>query len=68
METEKSKAEIIKEYMIHEGDTGSSEVQIALLTQEINELIEHLKSNKKDVPAKRAMLEKVAKRKKLLEY
>jgi len=68
MITKKTKAEIIRDYMIHKSDTGSSEVQIALLTEEINELTEHLKVNKKDIPAKRALLEKVAKRKKLLEY
>ena len=52
MMTKEQKTAIIKEYAAHEGDTGSPEVQIALLTFRINRLTEHLKANKKDHPAR----------------
>ena len=61
------KEEIIKKYKLHETDTGSAEIQIALLTEEINNLTEHLKSQKKDNNCRRSLLRKVAKRKKLLD-
>ncbi len=62
------KQEIIKEYAIKEGDTGSCEVQVALLTAQINELTEHLKTNIHDYHSKRGLLMKIGKRRSLLEY
>lgn len=62
------KNEIIKKYAIKEGDTGSVEVQVALLTEEIKILTEHLKTNIHDFHSKRGLLVKVGKRKSLLEY
>ena len=62
------KDKIIKEYAIKKGDTGSVEVQVALLTEEINILTDHLKSNIHDYHSKRGLLIKVGKRKSLLEY
>lgn len=62
------KQQIIKEYAIKEGDTGSCEVQVALLTQEINDLTEHLKTNIHDYHSKRGLLMKIGKRRSLLEY
>lgn len=62
------KQEIIKEYAIKEGDTGSCEVQVALLTAQINELTEHLKTNTHDYHSKRGLLMKIGKRRSLLEY
>lgn len=63
-----TKQEIIAEYQLHEGDTGSPEVQIALLTERINHLNEHLKLNKKDHHSNRGLLLMVGKRRGLLEY
>lgn len=62
------KQQIIKEYAIKESDTGSCEVQVALLTQEINDLTEHLKNNIHDYHSKRGLLMKIGKRRSLLEY
>ena len=62
------KEAIIKEYAVHEGDTGSPEVQIALLTKRINDLTEHLKVHKKDHHSRRGLLKMVGKRKNLLNY
>ena len=62
------KTEIIKTYARHEGDTGSPEVQIALLTSRINHLNEHLKINKKDHHSRRGLLKMVGKRRGLLNY
>ena len=62
------KQEIIKEYATHEGDTGSPEVQIALLTGRIREITEHLRTNKKDNSSRRGLLTMVSRRKKLLAY
>lgn len=59
---------IIKEYAQHEGDTGSPEVQIALLTERINHLNEHLKLNKKDHHSRRGLLKMVGQRRNLLNY
>lgn len=64
----KRKQQIIKKFAVHESDTGSSEVQIALLTEEIRNLTEHLKSHKKDFSSRRGLLRKVAERRKLLRY
>ena len=63
-----SKQEIIAEYGRHEGDTGSPEVQIALLTARINHLNEHLLSNKKDHHSRRGLLLMVGQRRGLLDY
>ena len=63
-----TKQEIIAEYQIHEGDTGSPEVQIALLTERINQLNEHLKLNKKDHHSRRGLLQMVGRRRGLLNY
>ena len=62
------KEKIIKKYATHEGDTGSPEVQIAILTEEIKILTEHLKVNIHDFHSKRGLLRKVGKRKNMLEY
>jgi len=62
------KTKIIKKYKLHEADTGSPEVQIALLTEEIKGLLLHLKSHPKDFHSKRGLLKMVAKRRKFLRY
>lgn len=62
------KQEIIKKYGRHEGDTGSPEVQIALLTERINHLTEHLKSHPKDHHSRRGLLMMVGQRRGLLNY
>lgn len=62
------KQSIIKEYALSEGDTGSPEVQIAILTTRINQLTEHLKVNKKDHHSRRGMLKMVGHRRSLLNY
>lgn len=62
------KQAIIDEYKTHEGDTGSPEVQIALLTYRINHLTEHLKANKKDHHSRRGLLMMVGQRRGLLNY
>jgi small subunit ribosomal protein S15 len=64
----KKKQQIIKKFAIHDNDTGSSEVQIALLTEEIKNLTEHLKNHKKDFSSRRGLLRKVSERRKLLRY
>ena len=61
------KEKIIKKFKLHKEDTGSSEVQVAILTERIKELTEHLKINKKDNHSRRGLLKMVAKRKKLLK-
>lgn len=68
MLTGKEKIKIIKEHNVHEKDTGSCEVQIALLTKEIDKLLLHLKKNPKDLHSKRGLIRMVIKRKKLLNY
>lgn len=68
MITKEQKAEIIKEYGVTEGDTGSAQVQIALLTHRINDLNEHLKVHKKDHHSRRGLLMMVGKRGSLLKY
>jgi small subunit ribosomal protein S15 len=62
------KEKIVTEYKTHDGDTGSSQVQIALLTQRINELTEHFKIHKKDNHSRRGLLKMVSRRRKLLDY
>ncbi|ACI16855.2 30S ribosomal protein S15 [Coprothermobacter proteolyticus] len=62
------KRKIIEEYATHSGDTGSPEVQVALLTYRIQNLTEHLKKNPKDVHSRRGLILMVSKRRKLLNY
>lgn len=64
----KEKAKIIEKFRIHEKDTGSSNVQIAVLTKEIEQLTEHLKRNPKDNHSRRGLLGMVSQRKKFLDY
>ena len=64
----KKKEKIIAKYKTHSSDTGSSPVQIAILTEEIKELTKHLKSHKKDFSSRRGLLKKVAERRRLLNY
>lgn len=66
--TKERKQEIMKAYAIHEGDTGSPEVQVALLTERINHLNEHLKTHKKDHHSRRGLLIMVGQRRGLLNY
>lgn len=68
MLTKKKKQNIIKKYQTHEGDTGSSEVQIAILTSEIDELASHLKAHHKDHSSRRGLLKKVGERRRLLRF
>ena len=66
--SKEKKNEIIAQYARHEGDTGSVEVQVAILTTEINDLTAHFAQHKHDFHSKRGLLIKVGRRKKLLEY
>ena len=66
--TKEVKQEIIKEFAKSENDTGSAEVQIAILTKEINDLTDHLKVHTHDYHSKRGLLMKVGKRRSLLDY
>ena len=68
MIAQEEKQSIIQEYATHEGDTGSPEVQVALLTARIKELTEHLKSHKKDHTSRCGLLKMVGKRSALLKY
>jgi len=63
-----TKKRIIKRFATHEGDTGSTEIQIAILTYEIKELGEHLKIHKKDHSSRRGLLRKIGERRRLLKY
>lgn len=67
MITKEKKKKLITKYAVHEKDTGSSDVQVAVLTERIKELTEHLKINKKDNHSRRGLLKMVAKRKKLMK-
>ena len=62
------KSKVVAEYATHEGDTGSPEVQIAILTKRINDLTEHLKTHKKDHHSRRGLLKMVGQRRNLLNY
>lgn len=64
----KKKERVIEKYKTHAGDTGSPEVQIALLCAEIEDLQEHLKTHKKDFSSRRGLLRKVSERRRLLKY
>jgi small subunit ribosomal protein S15 len=66
--TKERKNEIIAEYQTHEGDTGSPEVQIAVLTADINALNAHLGTHKKDYHSQRGLLKKIGRRRHLLKY
>jgi len=66
--TKNQKAQIIKDYQLFEGDTGSPEVQVALLTASVQELTEHLGKHKKDNHSRRGLLKQVAKRRRLLNF
>jgi len=66
--TKERKAELVKEFGKSDKNSGSTEVQVALLTEEINDLTEHLKNHKHDFHSKRGLLIKVGKRRSLLEY
>lgn len=68
MMTKERKAEIIKEYQLKEGDTGSPEVQIAIFTEQIKDLTEHLKVHKKDHSSRRGLYMIIGQRKGLLNY
>ncbi len=68
MISKEKKNEVIKQYARKEGDTGSSEVQIAILTERIKELNEHLKANPKDHHSRRGLLKMVGRRRSLLAY
>lgn len=62
------KQELISEYQVHETDTGSAEVQVAMLTERINKLSQHLQGNKKDYSSRRGLLKMIGRRKRLLSY
>lgn len=66
--TKAEKTQIIQQYARHEGDTGSPEVQIAVLTKRINDLTDHLRVNKKDHHSRRGLLKMVGQRRNLLNY
>lgn len=62
------KQELISDYQVHETDTGSADVQVAMLTERINKLSAHLKQNKKDHASRRGLLQMIGRRKRLLSY
>jgi len=66
--TPERKAELIKEYATNDGDTGSPEVQVAVLTERIKNLTEHFKDHKKDNHSRRGLLKMVSQRRRLLDY
>jgi small subunit ribosomal protein S15 len=66
--TKERKTELVDQYGRHPGDTGSSEVQVAMLTERINELTEHLRTHKKDHHSRRGLLMLVGQRRRLLDY
>jgi len=68
MLTKEKKTTIVHDHALHEGDTGSSEVQIALLTERINQLTEHLREHKHDHHSQRGLLKLVGQRRRLLAY
>lgn len=68
MLTQEAKQQVIDQYQVHEGDTGSPEVQVALLTSRITYLTEHLKEHKKDHHSRRGLLKMVGQRRRLLNY
>lgn len=66
--TAERKTEVVKEYATHEGDTGSPEVQVAILSERIKNLTEHLQTHKKDFHSRRGLLIMVGQRRRLLDY
>ena len=66
--TQQRKQELIGDYQVHETDTGSADLQVAMLTERINQLTTHLKSNKKDHSSRRGLLKMIGRRKRLLSY
>ena len=66
--TAERKTEVVREYAIHEGDTGSPEVQVAVLSERIKNLTEHLQAHKKDFHSRRGLLIMVGQRRRLLDY
>jgi small subunit ribosomal protein S15 len=68
MLTPQQKKRIIEKFKVHETDTGSPQVQIAILTAEIKDLTEHLRAHKKDFSSRRGLLKKVSERRKLMKY
>lgn len=63
-----TKSKLVEEFRVHEKDTGSADVQIAILTERINEITEHLKEHKKDHSSRRGLLKMVGQRRRLLDY
>jgi small subunit ribosomal protein S15 len=68
LENMEAKTKMISDFRVHERDTGSADVQIALLTQRINQLTEHLQKNNKDHSSRRGLLKMVGQRRRLLDY
>ncbi len=66
--TQAQKHQIMAEYQLHETDTGSADLQVAVLTERINRLSNHLKSNKKDYSSQRGLMKMIGQRKRLLSY
>ena len=66
--TQQRKQQLISDYQVHETDTGSSDVQIAMLTERINRLSQHLRANQKDHSSRRGLLKLIGQRKQLLAY
>ncbi len=68
MLAKETKEEILSQYRTHEGDTGSPQVQVALLTRRINELTDHFRTHKKDNHSRRGLLKMVSQRRSMLDY
>ncbi|MGB3693082.1 MAG: 30S ribosomal protein S15 [Spirulinaceae cyanobacterium] len=66
--TQQRKQELMSEYQKHETDTGSADLQVAMLTERINQLTEHLKKNKKDYASRRGLLKMIGRRRRLLSF
>ena len=66
--TQERKQELMSEYQVHETDTGSADLQVAMLTDRINQLTKHLKDNQKDHSSRRGLLKMIGRRKRLLAY
>ncbi len=66
--SKEKKQEVISRYKLHDTDTGSPEVQVALLTEQVNHLTEHLKTHSKDFHSRRGLLKMVGRRRRLLDY
>ena len=66
--TQQRKQELIGEYQVHETDTGSADLQVAMLTERINQLTAHLKTNQKDHSSRRGLLKMIGRRKRLLSF